>query len=399
MRTLGDIMIGTKNNSLNGVYNRGFSLLGDPSLTLSYPKKKVSLTKINGIDVTAVADTIKALEVVTLEGEVQHASGSTYNSYSGQVHLTIFDKTSNNKTLGDETDSQGNPRIFNYSEQKSILFSGSATVNNGKFKISFVVPKDISYNLGYGKISMYANPNSGVEDANGYLNNIIIGGAAENTVINDTPPEIQLFMDDETFEDGSIVDVNSFFIAQIKDDNGINTAGTGIGHEIIAILDGDDKNPIILNNFYTSKIDDYKEGEVRYYYEHLSPGRHTITFKIWDTHNNSSTATITFNVASELNTYNFPNPFTDKTTFVIDQPFSGRNGTLEIHIINYMGETETVLSTVFDGETGTTQYVEWDGRNSSGGNLASGIYFYRTLLRYDSDGTTITKLDRLLKVE
>ncbi len=399
MRTLGDIMIGTKNQSLNGVYNRGFSLLGDPSLTLSYPKKTISITKVNGNNTSSIPDTIQALQTVTLEGEVQYYSGAKINTYNGQVQIKVYDKVAENNTLGDEKDSEGNPIIVTYKEQRSILFDGSASVENGKFTLTFVVPKDISYNYGAGKISMYATPNSGVIDANGYLNNIIIGGSDPQVTLDDTPPEIELFMDDESFVNGSPVDVNSIFIAKVKDDNGINTAGTGIGHEITAILDNDDSNPIILYSFYTSSLDSYREGEIRYFFEGLAQGDHTITFKVWDTHNNSSSKTISFNVAEELNAYNYPNPFTDFTTFVIDQTRSGASGTLEIQIINYKGGEETLLQVTFDESSNTTEEVEWDGKKPSGESLSAGLYFYRATLRYDSDEATFSKLDRLVKIE
>ena len=398
MRTLGDIMIGTKNNSLKGVFNRGFSLLGDPSLTLSYPKKNIAITKINGSTLNPISDTIKALQTVTLEGEVQYYSGKTINNYNGKLYIKVLDKASTVTTLGDEKDGNtGDPIQLEYQEQKSVLFDGVSTIKNGEFSVTFVVPKDIAYNFAPGKISMYAMSNSGTQDANGYENKIIIGGSATNVAIDNSPPEVQLFMDDESFIDGSIVDVNSFFIAKIKDYNGINTAGTGIGHEITATLDNNDK--IVLNSFYQSKLDSYQEGSIKYLFEDLAPGRHTITFKIWDTHNNSSTSSISFNVSQELDAYNYPNPFTSQTRFVIDQPRSGESGKVSIHILNIKGDEETVLESIFDGNSETNEGIIWNGKKPSGEELAPGVYFYRVILRYSSDGAILSKLDRLLKIE
>jgi len=69
---------------------------------------------------------------------------------------------------------------------------------------------------------------------------------------------------------------------------------------------------------------------------------------------------------------NFPNPFNPSTTFKFALP-QGTEVKLEIY--NILGRR---VRTVADGyyETGTHRVV-WDGKNESGREVASGIYFAR----------------------
>jgi hypothetical protein len=60
-------------------------------------------------------------------------------------------------------------------------------VVNGAFGFSFIVPKDINYAVGYGRISYYANNAS--TDANGYQNDIVVGGAADTLLSDKEGPE------------------------------------------------------------------------------------------------------------------------------------------------------------------------------------------------------------------
>jgi hypothetical protein len=62
-------------------------------------------------------------------------------------------------------------------------------------------------------------------------------------------PTVKLYMNDETFISGGITNASPFLLAFLEDKNGINTA-SGIGHDIVAILDGDVSNLIkrLLSN-------------------------------------------------------------------------------------------------------------------------------------------------------
>src|SRR5690606_36527461 len=109
-------------------------------------------------------------------------------------------------------------------------------------------------------------------------------------------------------------------LIKLQDENGINT-GSGIGHDIGGILDGDEANPDILNDYYQTELDDYERGIVNYPLRDLEPGLHTMTIKAWDVYNNSSTTEIRFLVYDENqqliieNVLNYPKPFVNYTEF------------------------------------------------------------------------------------
>ena len=105
-------------------------------------------------------------------------------------------------------------------------------------------------------------------------------------------------MNDQTFISGGITNESPIFLAFLEDENGINTA-SGIGHDIVAILDGDESNPYILNDYYETELDDYTKGNLRFLLRILAKGLHTITFKAWDVYNNPITAEIQFIVVGD----------------------------------------------------------------------------------------------------
>ena len=47
--------------------------------------------------------------------------------------------------------------VIDFDVQKNVLYKGKSTVTNGYFDFTFIVPKDINYSFGIGKISLYAN--------------------------------------------------------------------------------------------------------------------------------------------------------------------------------------------------------------------------------------------------
>ena len=153
---LGDLFRQTKETSGGDIPNkRKFILLGDPALCLAYPDLNVSTT--------AISDTISALGEVTISGQIENENGTLAANFNGFVFPTVYDKQEMLITLGQEL----TPPIP-YRSQINILYKGSASVKNGVFSFSFVVPKDIAYNFGSGRISYYAVSNDSLTDASGF---------------------------------------------------------------------------------------------------------------------------------------------------------------------------------------------------------------------------------------
>ncbi len=391
MPALGDVMVKTKNASFSGVSNRNFSLLGDPSLVLAYPQKKLVITSVNQ-EATAESDTIRALELVSMTGEVQHADGSLISSFNGRVDVKIFDKESQLTTYG--SDSKDSPTTFNVIN--SIIYQGKASVEDGKFTFSFVVPKDISYQLGNGKVSLYAVHEDDLLDGVGYKTDLIVGEGAVGIAKDNSSPTIELFMDDRTFENNGKTGSDTRLIADVYDESGLNISSTGIGHEMTLILDNDFNNRYIVNDYYTSNLNEYQSGVIDFPLYELPEGEHSLELKVWDTHNNSSVSTINFYVGDELLLANFPNPFTDETKFIIDHGRAGDPLEIELVIYSSTGQVIRTIKENLDSSPSIIRTIGWDGTDDMGSKIGDGMYIYRLFLRYPLDGKTISAISKLI---
>ncbi|MBL0342303.1 MAG: type IX secretion system sortase PorU [Bacteroidetes bacterium] len=316
---LGDVYVKVKNdnNVLSGGINpRNFSLLGDPALMVAYPKYDVVTTQINGAPIIALADTIGALSKVTISGEIQ-SNGQKLSSFNGIIYPTVFDKEEMVSTLMNDPSSP----LRTFGLQKNVLYKGKASVINGEFSYTFIVPKDIAYQIGKGRLSYYAH--NGNQDAAGNYDSLLIGGSSGNTVADNIGPMVKLFLNDEKFVFGGTTDENPKIYALLTDTNGINTVGNGIGHDITATIDDNTDEVYVLNDYYESDLDSYQSGRILYPLSKLSSGRHTLKFKVWDIYNNSSDAYTEFVVAESAtlalnHVLNYPNPFTTKTSFFFE---------------------------------------------------------------------------------
>jgi hypothetical protein len=386
---MGDIMRLAKINTINTINKRNFSLLADPALRLSYPKHRVVTTSINGKDAGNITDTIKALQKVNIEGFVSDFSGAIINSFTGDITVTVYDKATIVSTLGNNGEVP-----FQFKVQENIIYKGKATVNNGRFSVSFVVPKDISYSIGQGKIMYYAQ-NKEV-DAHGAFNDFKIGGLAQ-TIADNQGPKIELFMDSHDFVSGNETSKNPVLKAYLSDENGINTAGTGIGHDITAVLNGDYSNVLVLNNYYQADINDYRSGVVSFPFKNLPAGKHTLTLKAWDVANNSSEAEIEFVVTGDFyisQVINSPNPVKDYTFFTFEHNQSDATLNVMIEIFDQMGRRVDYIVTQV-GSAGTrSNPVRWNF-NETRTLILNGIYIYRVTAQ-NSDGIYFSKSGKMM---
>jgi hypothetical protein len=395
-KSIGEIIRLTKNRSGFGLNTRKFALLGDPCLTLAYPEYHIRTLEIDEKPVSEMPDTLKALAKVSIRGDISDHMGMTIDTFQGVLSATVFDKFEEMQTLANDPNSYKT----SFEIRKNIIYRGKATVNNGVFNLSFVVPRDISYNNGIGKISYYAH--NSVYDAGAYYQNIVIGGTNEDFQGDDQGPEVRLFMNDSNFVFGGLTDNNPVLLALVEDENGINTVGTGIGHEIIAVLD--DSDPIILNDYYSATLDNFRKGEIRYPFYDLLPGRHSLKLKVWDVANNSSTAYTEFVVGDPskiiISSFmNRPNPFSGTTHFVFE--INRREEYLDIllQIFDIYGKlVREITNPVYSSST-RIENVFWDGRNAFGEDMPAGIYPGRIIIRsaggqYQSKTLKLVKLKR-----
>lgn len=379
MPYLGDLIRISKR--LSGPDNNGkkFVLLGDPALKMAYPEYKIYTTSINGNAVSFLSDTLRAMEEVTITGYVGDADGIPIADFSGVITPTVFDKETLIETLG----SDGASRMT-FSVRKNIIYKGKALVENGYFSISFIVPRDIAYQFGKGKISYYAT--DGVRDAAGYHDRFVIGGISNTAITDQSGPEIRLFINDTLFRSGGFTDENPVLIAYVNDESGVNTIGSSIGHDIVAVLNLKTDAPFILNDYYEADLNTYKSGRITYPFKRLEPGKHTVRVKVWDVNNNSSEASIDFFVASssELTLGSFdiyPNPFSEMATLIFEHNKAGENLDLNLSIFSLAGIQVASLNRTIFADGYRSVAFEWDGRGANGSQISAGLYIGRLRVR------------------
>lgn len=378
------------------------SYIGDPAIKLAIPKPTVVLTKINDEPIQTSTFVFSALTPVKLTGEVRNVQGNTLlSNYNGDLSVNIFDKNIQKTTLGNDGTTDVNGLItMDFTLLGETIFRGNASITNGNFEFSFVVPRDITIPVGNGRISFYAKKTQALEDQTGYNTVIKVGGINTNAVADNIGPRVRLYMNDETFISGGITNESPIFLAFLEDENGINTA-SGIGHDIVAILDGDENNPYILNDYYETELDDYTKGKVRFPFRDLAVGLHTITFKAWDVYNNPVTAEIQFIVVGDetvtlTNVLNYPNPFVNYTQFWFthNRPYEPLD--VQVQILTITGKIVKTINQVVNTEGFLSREITWDGKDDFGDKIGKGVYVYKLTVKSSLTNKKTEKYEKLV---
>ncbi|WP_242132828.1 type IX secretion system sortase PorU [Aestuariivivens marinum] len=381
--------------------------IGDPAMKLTFPKPNIRLTKINDVQVGQSTDTLKALSYVKLAGEVTDVNGNVLTNYNGTLSSTIYDKFIDRQTLANDgtRDSNGQLIKLDFNTLGATIFRGQASIQNGQFEFDFVVPRDVGIPVGYGKLSFYAKNEASTEDQTGAsINEVRIGGLNENAEEDNTGPVITLYMNDENFVSGGITNESPTLLAKLEDLNGINTA-SGIGHDIVAIIDGDETNPYVLNDYYQTEVDNYQKGVVSFPFRDLEPGLHTLTLKAWDVYNNSSIAEIQFIVFDkdqELvinNVLNYPNPFVNYTEFWFNHNSSAPLD-VSIQIFTVSGKLVKTINGQTNAGSKITSSLSrdmvWDGRDDFGDKIGKGVYIYKLTVKSAVLNKKVEKIEKLV---
>jgi hypothetical protein len=372
-------------------------MLGDPALKLAYPRWNVVTTAINNHPVSAAADTVKGLNKVTVSGEIHDDNGQLMSDFNGTLIASVYDKYATLYTLANNSSSSVAP----FKVRKNVLFKGKATIQNGLFNYTFMLPKDIAPLYDKGKISYYAY--NGVTDANGYFDNLIIGGGYDTSAANDNAgPDIKLYMNDEKFISGGITNENPIVYALVADTSGINTSGNGIGHDITITLDNDPDRVFSANDFFECDYNSYQKGKVSFPLTALAEGKHTVEIKVWDSFNNSSKSSVEFYVSTSKDimlqhVYNYPNPFTTKTSFMFEHNRAGVPMTVQVQIFTVTGRLIKTISQYVTTEGFRYDKIEWDGKDDYGDKIGRGIYIYRLRVK-TPDGYIADKMEKLVKL-
>jgi len=262
------------------------------------------------------------------------------------------------------------------------------------------MPRDTEIPLDTGRISFYSQDDNSLKDQTGYNLDLKIGGLNEDAPEDNEGPLINLFMNDESFVTGGITNDSPVLIAKLSDDNGINTS-SGIGHDMIAILDGDESNPFVINEYYQADIDDYSKGKASFTFRDLEEGMHTLTLKVWDVYNNSSTAEIQFIVAGNddleiTNVLNYPNPFVSYTEFWFNhnRPFEPLE--VQVQVFTVTGKVVWTKNQIINTDGFLSRDIIWDGKDDFGDRIGKGVYVYKISVISSLTNKRVEKIEKLV---
>ena len=306
--TIGEAIAAGKNRLTSDANKMSYVLLGDPAIRLNYPTDYQ-------VETTTQMDTLNALDVQHVEGQVVDEDKQLVADFNGQVDITIYDKMQLITTRDNDAD-PSSAKTLTYKDYPNTIFTGSAPVKDGLFNYTFMVPKDIRYNFGNGRIVYYArmaDSTGYVAEAVGHFEDFVIGGTGSIFVEDTIGPEMTIYLNSPSFKDGDKTYETPRFFANLSDEHGINTAGAGIGHDLMLIIDDDPNKTYSLNNYFTAQNNSYQAGQVSYLMEKLADGSHSLLFRAWDMLNNSTTKTLNFIVQTGLDpsissVTTYPNP-------------------------------------------------------------------------------------------
>jgi hypothetical protein len=375
MPTLGDVMLKTK---VGASGNFPYFLIGDPSLTLAYPKHEIVANRLVNAANEPI-DTIRALQTVTLSGYIKYRGrNQVKRDFNGRLQVTLYDK-STSITVRDGS------CVDIFRQTKSVIFNGVTQVDTGYWTITFQLPLDINYAYGAGAFSFYAQQQGSIEDANGIKDQGITIGGSVVTSIDDSPPQVKLYMNDFSFKSGGIVGNNPTFLARVSDNTGINVSLSGIGHEMIGKFSFAPSNAVVMNSFYVSDLGKPNQGTVRYPLQDLKPGSYKVTFKVWDLQNNSAIDSITFRVLDNqgdcptlARPIVTPNPVITQAVFSIDNNQVGKPLRVEVDVFDVLGrQVGSVSKEYLQAPARLGEGLAWDIAGGRGLSFEPAMYIYR----------------------
>ena len=385
-RTLGEVMQATK-NTLSSVYKLGFCLIGDPAVKMAYPEFGMKVTTVNGQSVDGNSISFKALEKITVEGEVLDASGQLVTDFTGIVNPTVKDSKVTVTCL--KNINKDDSPAFTFTDYPNTIFIGNDSVRNGKFSFTFTVPKDISYSNLQGKMNLYAVDTESGNEAQGNFDNFIVGGTSDTAETDTIGPEIRaLYLNDTTFVDGGQVNTTPYFVAELWDKSGVNITGSSVGHDMMLVIDESTVLSYNLNSYYELLPGEDGTGIVKFPIPALEPGKHTAEFWVWDILNNSTVRTFTFEVVEGLKPFLFdviatPGIAREQVTFHLMHNRPESRMRVGIMVYDLAGRQlwkheESGTSGLFENYT-----VSWD-LTSGGARMRPGVYIYRAAISTDN---------------
>lgn len=374
-----------------------YALMGDPALTFGSVKNRVTITKINGVAVEDLPDDfmLHAGSKARLSGTVTDENGTLLSDFNGTLSLRLYDSRSSITCLNNDRAERG---AFTYEAYDKILYNGQDSVRNGRFELTCPIPIDIHYSNQAGRLILYAVGSDKRTEARGYNSDFLLGGTEPGLVFGNGP-KILAYLNNEGFENGFTVNTSPYFIAQLQDEDGINAAGNGLGHDLELIIDEDASQTYNLNDYYVNAFGDFTRGHLAFSIPTLSEGDHTLLFRAWDMLNNPSSTSLSFNVdrslkPSILKLTTSINPARTYTQFLLSYDRPGANCQFSIDVFDFSGRLLWTHTETGANDSGFYT-IPWDLTTGGGFPLFSGIYLYRARVTCD-DSEEATEAQKLI---
>lgn len=389
--TIGESVRKAKNRRLT---TQSLNLLGDPAIRLSFPTNRAVITKINDDVVDSLHyDTALVLSTVTVEGEIRNSDDELISDFDGDIYPEVYDRAKEALTLANDNEGCEVP----YLQQNSLIYRGHVTVEGGRFSFRFTVPRDVPYRFDFSRISLYAKSPS--EDACGSHTRLLLGGYDNTVDIHEVRPDIRLYLNDTNFRNGGITDANPTLLVMLFDSVGINAVGSGLGHDMTAVLDDNTNNTIILNDLYETDITDEHRGYLSYKLTNLSKGHHTISVRAWNIFNFSSRRELSFFVRGEDSTIvqfmAYPNPSTSHVRITMEHNITGIINSASLYIYDMQGRLVRTFTPSLSTDGYVVGPVEWNLTSATGTRVSPGIYIARFELK-TTDGETIREQGKVV---
>ena len=396
----GDIVRLTKNDPLNyfntapqANINIRFVLLGDPALRFPEPMQRIEVQKINGAVVGESGPIgLYAMSLVNVEGEIKGLDGTVDAGFNGKLWVRFFDKKTKVRV---NRYSDGFKNVYYH---KNVLYHGCATVSNGKFTISFQVPKEILPERDRARFSFYAYDSIRGVDAMGCFDELTLDGTDPAAIADDEGPKIDFYWNSPEFENGQSVERFGTLFADLYDAQGIYHYDYSLGRDIILSSNQPAFDRLVLNDRYEPALNDFRRGRVALPLDALKPGTYEFGLKVWDTQDNPSEASLWFVVDDDLflsQVRNFPNPFADETRITLTHLGEDGNFDVKIEVFDLMGRPVARIAQRVASTNGVIEPIRWNGCNDYGTPLRSGVYLYRLTLT-DENGYFRTVSQRMV---
>ncbi len=372
-----------------------YALLGDPAITLGAPLQRIVVDSINGKRANGSAIPLRAGERVRLYGHVEQADGSTLTTFNGVVHTRLFD----NKETITCLNNAGAEEAFTFTDRNTLLYESQDSVRAGLFSEEFIIPVDINFSNETGRLVFYALSDDGSTEANGYNEDIPLGGMVENTDFDTEGPQIYAYLNKEDFQSGGTVNATPFFVAQLNDASGISASGNGIGHDLQLCIDGRSDLTYNINENYAHEFGDFTRGTVAFSIPQLENGPHSLTFRAWDVLNNTNQTSLDFVVDDAIATNILrlvasQNPAVNSTNFILSYDLPGSDCDFIFEVFDFAGRCIWMHEESSSNASGM-HTVTWNLTNGIGAKVGTGIYLYRAKVRCGQSKWT-TKTQKII---